>query len=251
MRLTIYKSQVMESQEFASNRPPRHRRPGPWRWLVFGVLSLLFAFWAAWDLLPRMAGGLLGRGLEFPGGDSGVDWESVQVVWDPSPPAPEGDPAPTLPPAEESPPPDPSALVPESEPSSASASKTAGDDPGGARPAAGAKDPETDPGLARPGRGNPAGEGRRSPRVLYSAWPSQELLLELERSGRLRYRLRVETDGSVSEWELVDQGGFDCAPCRREAERIIHSLRFAPGSVNGRPVPCWVPYEISFERKDS
>jgi outer membrane biosynthesis protein TonB len=128
---------------------------------------------------------------------------------------------------------------------------------GGAReapPPAGAA-PPTGSGAANAGgppqpgaaSGAPA-PGRDSPRILQAAWPSRSVLAALKASGRLRYRLRVEADGRVSAWELLDAGGFDCAPCLREAERIIRELRFAPGTLDGRPVACWVPYEISFEK---
>jgi len=213
------------------------------------ALALLFGLWAALDLLPRMAGGLLGDGLEIPGGGPGVNWDEVQVVWDPGPPAEE--------PGEEIAPEDPPESVDESEfaeseterEETLEAEPSNPDPGGGAADAAGQTGAAEAPATARAGQGDPEGAGRRSPRILYSEWPSRELLADLKQSGRLRYRLRVERDGGVSEWQLLDADGgtFRCPACLEEAERIIRSLRFAAGTLDGKPVACWVPYEISFE----
>ncbi len=237
----------MNPQDIAPPPAPR-RRPGPWRWLVFALFALAGAVWLALDLLPRLAGGLLGRDLEIPGGGPGVNWDEVQVVWDSSPPAAEDGAR-----AEESNP------VPEPEPLPAERvieTENGGTDPetpdpaipGGQPPPAG-ETGDRNPGLAKPGEGDPAGEGRRSPRILYSEWPSQELLADLDSSGSLNFRLRVERDGRVSEWEHLDEGGFDCRPCLLEAERIIASLLFSPGTLGDKAVACWVPYRISFNTK--
>jgi hypothetical protein len=235
----------------APPEPPGHRpRPRARRWLVFAALALLLGAWAALDLLPRLASGLLGQHWSEPGGSGGEDWDQVQVVWDPTDPrkaAPAGaEPSPPAPdaqvtpePVEDSPPdqtPMPTDTARPGEPST------------GGQPAAPGSGPALAPAPASRGEGGPEGLGRRSPRILFAAWPSRELLSALDRSGRLRYRLRVEADGRVSEWRLVDDGGFRCAPCRAEAERIIAALRFAPGTLDGKPVACWVPYELSFEK---
>ena len=91
----------------------------------------------------------------------------------------------------------------------------------------------------------PNAERAGAPRILSQAWVRQDLLAELDRSGSYRFRLRVEADGRVSRWELLS--GFDCEPCLAEAERIIRSLRFAPGTLKGKAVACWVPYQIEFQ----
>ena len=239
----------MNSQDFASP-PPRRPGPGPWRWLVVIVLALLFGLWAAFDLLPRLAGGLLGDGLEIPGGGPGVNWDEVQVVWDPSPPADETG-AENTPEAAEEPPAESviDEMSDDVEPIEPQVEVGSPDPGGGAPDAAGEPGPADEAAAAQAGQGDPEGAGRRSPRILYSEWPSRDLLDDLEMSGRLRYRLRVERDGDVSGWELLQVEGpdFHCPACLAEAERIIRGLRFAPGTLDGKPVACWVPYEISFE----
>jgi len=225
--------------------PPGHPPPRPWRWLVFIGLALLLGAWLAIGVLPRVGGRLPGLDWQKRGG---TDWSQVQVVWEPS-----GGPGGESPAMDTAAAADaqvdeaadtPAALDTPSEPSpSAPAPAPAGGAPGaGEAPGTG---PLGAAGAPAAGGGGPA---RESPRILQAAWPSRALLGKLKSSGRLRYRLRVEPDGRVSAHELVDEGGFDCPPCRREAERIIGELRFAPGTIDGRPVACWVPYEISFER---
>jgi len=222
--------------------PPHRQGPRARRWLVFALLGLVLGAWLVLELLPRLGGSLLGT--DWSKRESGVDWGQVEVVWDPtdprtgktanspSPQAEAGAPAA----AEPALPPEPGEEAPVREP--------AGGAPAAPAPAAAAAGGNSAPG---PSGAAPAA-GRDSPRILYAAWPSRSLLAGLKASGRLRYRLRVEPDGRVSAWELLDDGGFDCAPCRGEAERIIRELRFAPGTLDGRPVACWVPYEISFEK---
>ncbi len=207
------------------------------------------AAWLALDLLPRLAGGLLGHGLELPGGGSGVNWDDVQVLWDSGPP--DGDRETPVEHSDESAEPVVEAVTvePESDPDDSEAALPAVTEPGGGPPPAGQDSDRQTPGLATPGSGDPAGEGRRSPRILYSEWPSRELLAELEESGSLNFRLRVERDGDVSEWQLMAGNDFDCRPCLKEAERIIASLLFSPGTLKGKAVACWVPYRISFNTK--
>jgi hypothetical protein len=240
----------MISQDNAQSPAPR-RRPGPWRWLVFALIALIGAAWLALDMLPRLAGGLMGRGLELPGGSSGVNWDEVQVLWDTEPSGEESA-APIERPEEVA----ETAMDPESEmtePESVdSGSEVASqEDAGGPPPPAGETAARQTPGRATPGMGDPTGEGRRSPRILYSEWPSRELLAELKSSGSLDFRLRVERDGQVSEWQLLAGNEFDCRPCLAEAERIIASLVFSPGTHKGKAVACWVPYRISFNTKRS
>ena len=222
--------------------PPHRQGPRARRWLVFAALGLLVGSWLLFELLPRLGGALFRA--DWSKREAGIDWGQVEVVWDPADPragsaaaaapaAPAANPERTPAAAEPSPPPPfPGEQAPERAPA--------------AGPAAGTADPPPAAGAAV---GSAASApGRDSPRILYAAWPRRELLADLESSGRLRYRLRVEADGRVSTWELLDESGFDCAPCRGEAERVIRELRFAPGTLDGRPVACWVPYEISFEK---
>lgn len=225
--------------------PPGHPPPRPWRWLVFIGLALLIGAWLAIGVLPRL-GGRLSR-LDW-GKRNGTDWSQVQVVWE-SGGGPAGE-SPAIDTGAEA----DADLDEESDPSPAvdepaeAAPLTPAPAPAGGAPGTGetfGAGPAGAAGAPAAGGGAP---GRDSPRILQAAWPSRALLGSLKSSGRLRYRLRVEPDGRVSAHVLLDDGGFDCAPCRREAERIIGELRFAPGTLDGRPVACWVPYEISFER---
>lgn len=232
--------------------PGRRPRPRARRWLLFAALALLLGAWAALDLLPRLAGGLLGQSWTRAGGAGGEDWDQVQVVWDPTDPrkaAASAEPAAPVPEAVEADPDDAEPLpVPEVTPAPTDDGVAPGDAPPTGQPAPPGEGPAAVPSPDSRGEGGPEGLGRRSPRILFAAWPRRELLASLDRSGRLRYRVRVEADGQVSEWQLVDDGGFRCAPCRDEADRIIAAMRFAPGTLDGKPVACWVPYELSFEK---
>lgn len=225
--------------------PPGHPPPRPWRWLVFIGLALLLGAWLAIAVLPRLGGRLPGLNWEK---RSGTDWSQVQVVWESGDgPADESTASADEATAEEALEVEavtrPAADAAAEPPSGTPAPQPAGGSPGvGKTPAAGPSGAAGAP----PARGG--GPARESPRILQAAWPARALLDKLKGSGRLRYRLRVEPDGRVSAHELIDDGGFDCPPCRREAERIIGELRFAPGTLDGRPVVCWVPYEISFEK---
>lgn len=228
--------------------PPYRQGPQARRWLVFAVLALALGAWLLLDLLPRVGGSF--QGTDWGKREPGFDWGDVEVVWDPTdprvgtlpaeaPPAPgaELEPAPTVA--------APSTAL------SSTASEADPPPPDAAGGGAGTAGPEPAPSGGAPsaGEGEAArAAGRDSPRILQAAWPSRDLLAELEASARLRYRLRVEVDGRVSDWELLDAGKIDCPACRGEAERIIRELRFAPGTLDGRPVACWVPYEISFEK---
>ncbi|MBM4118294.1 hypothetical protein FJ251_11250 [bacterium] len=225
--------------------PPRRPPPRAWRWLIFIGLALVLAAWLATRLLPRLGGRL--PGLDW-GKRGGTDWSQVEVVWESAgAPAGPASPASDAAPAADTPAPipaaeRPAATAPGSGPAAAEPARPAGPAAAGGEASAGSGGPAAAPGPSS------AAPGRDSPRILQAAWPSRALLAGLRASGRLRYRLRVEPDGRVSAHELLDDGGFDCDPCRREAERIIGELRFAPGTVDGRPVACWVPYEISFDR---
>ncbi|MBN2172002.1 MAG: hypothetical protein JW819_11855 [Candidatus Krumholzibacteriota bacterium] len=226
---------------------PIRRRAHPLRWLVAGLVAALIFLYVAMEMLPRMVGGLLGRGDALPGGEWGDAWDEPLIVWDPGPPdtpPAEETPAPPVPEREASPP------IEEAETGEAApaitAAADAGREAGGSPAAAGEPGPADEAGrLASAGSGQAAGEGRRSPRVLFQEWPREDVLAGLERPLRYRFRIRVEADGSVSDWELVGAGGA-CPPCLAEAERIVASLRFVPGTLHGRPVACWVPYEIAF-----
>ena len=213
---------------------------------MFGALGLSLCLLLTLSLLPRIVGGLLGRGDREPGGwATGLDYVP-EIVWDPGEPdavtvngeseeEEEGD-------AESE---EPDLLLEETDEES-SDSPSAQPADGGDLPPAGEQQPAAPAAEAAAGSGEPTTEGRRSPRILYQEWPRQELLADLDRSGAFRFRLRVEADGSVSDWELIET--FDCSFCREEAERIVRSLRFAPGKLDGRPVACWVPYQIEFKR---
>jgi outer membrane biosynthesis protein TonB len=103
------------------------------------------------------------------------------------------------------------------------------------------------PASAAPGEG--PGEGRRrSARLLYQEWPRAEILTQIENEGKFRFSLKVEADGHVSDWEILES--FDCDVCATEAERIVLSLRFRPALEDGRPVACWLPFEIRFFGSD-
>ncbi len=223
----------------------RRRRPSRWRWLPSLALGLLLFVYVLLDLLPRFVGGLLGRDEDRPGGWSGIEGESMEIVWDPGEERDEEQQEDPEESPEETPPPDAEDLLAEDLGEESEAAPAKPVDRGGERPAPGEPEPAPKPSTGSPGSGPERGEGRRSPRILSQAWVRQDLLAELDRSGSYRFRLRVEADGRVSRWELLS--GFDCEPCLAEAERIIRSLRFAPGTLKGKAVACWVPYQIEFQ----
>jgi hypothetical protein len=228
--------------------PPYRQGPQARRWLVFAVLALALGAWLLLDLLPRVGGSF--QGTNWGKREPGFDWGDVEVVWDPTDPraGTRATQAPPTPAAEPEPAPTPAAPS-RALPGATRAAETPPPATSGTPGGAAGPEPAPGGGAPRVGQGEATrAAGRDSPRILQAAWPSRHLLAELEASGRLRYRLRVEADGRVSIWELLDDGGFDCPACRGEAERIIRDLRFAPGTLDGRPVACWVPYEISFEK---
>ena len=222
------------------NEYRRRKRPSRWRWLPALVIGILLFAYMILDLLPRFAGGLLGRDRDQPGGWSGDDWQATEIIWDPGEPEPHTEEVET---ATENEPATEPELVPDAD-TSKPAFEPEQRNSDGAAAAAGKPGPADAPSTGSPGEGPHLREGRRSPRILSQAWVRQDLMAGLDRSGSFRFRLRVEADGRVSRWELVS--GFDCETCLAEAERIIRSLRFAPGTLSGRPVACWVPYKIEF-----
>jgi outer membrane biosynthesis protein TonB len=222
------------------------RRAHPLRWLLALLVGLALFLPLVFNVLPRFLGGLLGDGGPLPDGWSGEE-PGTEIVWIPNPRREEPET-----PAE---PPPPSPSEPETAPAEAAAeavelpapasdAASGAEADGASAEAAGAALPTAGAG---PGGGAPPGEGRRSPRILYQEWPSQAVLAALDDSGRFRFRLRVESDGSVSAWEILER--FDCEPCMAEALRIVETLRFAPGTLRGEPVTCWVPYTIEFQRQ--
>ena len=226
----------MEGQEFAS----KHRRgPGPWRWSLTILGGLLLALLVAFILLPRLVGGLLGHGSRPAGGAAGEFWQSPTILWDvgetrETPAGEELDEEEATESDEAAPDLIDVVLAPAVDNVAAAPGRQSAGTPGPAAEAAPASE----------GSGAPGGEGRSSPRILYQEWPAQNLLDELAENGSIFFRLRVEADGAVSSFQLIK--AFDCGVCLEEAERIIRSLRFIPGTYAGRPVACWVPYEIEF-----
>ncbi len=218
-------------------------RPSPYRWIPIILLALLLLVWISADLLPRFVGGLLGRGDQDMGAWSHAGDQLPEIIWDPSDPrkeevhppredesVPEAESDPPLPEAETD-------LPQEVDTPSPSETSESRPDRSGAPAASG------DPSSASPGEG--PGEGRRrAARLLFQEWPRESLLADLEKGGSFRFRLRVEADGRVSDWEVLES--FDCEPCASEAERIVAGLRFRPALEDGRPAACWVPFEIRF-----
>ncbi len=216
-------------------------RPSPYRWIPIIILALATLFWLSSDVLPRFVGGLLGRstGDQELWSQAGADLP--EIVWDTTDPRiedspPSGD-------AEPENAPEPAETEVETE-----IAETPVTDP-----AAASSDNPTErwavtsstgaPASAAPGEG--PGEGRRrSARLLYQEWPREEILARIEDGGKFRFRLKVEADGKVSDWEILES--FDCEICTAEAERIVLSLRFRPALEDGQPVACWLPFEIRF-----
>ncbi len=218
-------------------------RPSPYRWIPIILLALILLVWISADLLPRFVGGLLGQGDRNLGAWSHAGDQLPEIVWDPTDPRKEE----VQPPREEetppeteteSPPPETESELPrEVETTSPTEQGESTVEQSGAPAASG------DPSSASPGEG--PGEGRRrAARLLFQEWPRESLLADLELGGSFRFRLRVEADGRVSEWEVLER--FDCEPCALEAERIVAGLRFRPALEDGRSVACWVPFEIRF-----
>ncbi|MCP4548305.1 MAG: hypothetical protein GY835_17730 [bacterium] len=194
-------------------------------------------------LMPKLVGGMLDRGRQVAGGFAGEDWETTTILWDVGEVAeqtgPEIEEAPET---EEEIEPEPEEEIPtDADPVIIEPSQQAG---GGTVQPAGDPGEALEPATASEGSGGPVGDGRRSPRILYQEWPNQSMLAELDVAGTLFFRLRVEADGHVSAYELLRS--FDCDECLTEAQRIIESLRFIPGTYAGRPVACWISYEIEF-----
>lgn len=64
-------------------------------------------------------------------------------------------------------------------------------------------------------------------------------------SGRIRFRVKIEESGQVSEVEMLESelsGGFDRAVLE-VAQTALRATRFTPGIKNGRPVRARVIYE--------
>jgi len=216
-------------------------RPSPYRWIPVISLALVLLLWLSLDLLPRFVGGLLGPGAS-PSTFSPDSGEALpEIIWDTRDPRLES--------AQPSATPSPTATAP-SIPFSDETVDRQPVNPGGGEKVSGEsirdkQDAEAarSPTSPAPGRGPGVGP-RRAPRLLYQEWPRQELLSRIRVGGDFRFRLRVEGDGRVSEWELLDS--FDCPPCSEEALRIVRGLRFRPALENGKAVACWVPFEIHF-----
>jgi len=213
-------------------------RPSPYRWIPVILLALILLLWVSSDLLPRFVDGLLGRA---PGGLG--NWDDTgetlpEILWDTHDPRLDEAPSPE----ETQEKPVPAVILEEAEVSSAETPREIS----GAESGTAAVRPGASPGTAggRPGLGS-GEEGRRAARLIYQEWPREELLAKLRTSGGFRFMLRVEADGSVSDWQLLEE--FDCVPCREEAERIVRSLRFRPALEDGRPVSCQLPFEIRFD----
>jgi len=199
--------------------------------------------WISVDLLPRFVGGLLGRGDSNLGAWSRAGTELPEIVWDTTDPRVEDAKVPveSEQPAEgESSEAD---LEITTDPVTEIENSTQPIPSESTEPAGQAQAASGDPSSAAPGEG--PGEGRRrAARLLYQEWPRESVLADLKSGGNFRFRLRVEADGHVSEWEVLES--FDCEPCAAEAERIVKSLRFRPALEDGRPAACWLPFEIGF-----
>jgi outer membrane biosynthesis protein TonB len=218
-------------------------RPSPYRWIPIILIALILMFWISADLLPRFVGGLLGRGDNDLGAWSRAGTELPEIVWDPTDPRVEEAQVP----------------VDVDQPSESESSETEMDVEADPDTEIESSDPQihrektAEAGQAETASGNPssaaAGEGpgegrRRAARLLYQEWPRESVLADLKVGGHFRFRLRVEADGHVSDWEIIES--FDCEPCAAEAERIVKSLRFRPALEDGRPAACWLPFEIGF-----
>jgi len=213
-------------------------RPSPYRWIPVILIALILLFWLSTDLLPRFVGGLLGQGDRNLGPWSQAGRELPEILWDTSDPR-DLEAAPIR---EE--PPDPSPIDdPPAPPEPATEEFT--ETPPSSETGRGSDAENAVPEAAGAASGEGTGEGqRRAARLLYQEWPRESILRELERGGSFRFRLRVEADGRVSDWELLES--YDCEACAAEAERIVRSLRFRPALEQGRAAACWVPFEIRF-----
>lgn len=218
-------------------------RPSPYRWIPIILIALILMFWISVDLLPRFVGGLLGRGDNDFGAWSRAGTELPEIIWDSSDPRVEDAEPPVeterraeIETSEVEPQVKPDAET-EIESLAQVSPSESGESPVQAQAASG------NPSSAAPGEG--PGEGRRrAARLLYQEWPRESLLADLNSGGNFRFRLRVEADGHVSDWEVLES--FDCEPCAAEAERIVKSLRFRPALEDGLPTACWLPFEIGF-----
>jgi hypothetical protein len=220
------------------------RDPAYLRWLIAGLLGVILFGFILFLFLPRLVGGLLGRGEAVSDSWAGAEWDMEAVIWEPRDET-SGEQLPLT---------GPEPITPDEvmlESSQDLVLDLLAEQEALEReiilPAAGTGGtPDQVPPSSSTGSGAPRGEERLSPRVIFQEWPDPTLIRKLNESGSFHFRLRVDPHGLVTTYQLLK--GFDCDACLTEARRIIASLRFMPGTEAGFPVACWVQYEIEFRR---
>ncbi len=86
-------------------------------------------------------------------------------------------------------------------------------------------------------------EPPRAVRQVQPQYPANALRKGL--TGKVELRFLVETDGSVSQVQVVSSEPGDVF--ERSAVRAVEQWRFSPGIYQGQPVRTWVRIPIAFE----